>query len=249
MFASVFKFLKCYCGKKTSGAHLHFEEATDRLSVRETLTALPMQWCWNTWGGNRGWHRSYLELSHSLPAPQRPLKPSARLLLQSRAESGRWRHLRPSLATNRKTKCLSFFFFFPQTRLFFYRGWARTSSTAHHSEVLPHPNPSFPSGKSQESVEIFAERSINFHSANSPASGSGRTMKSSCISQRGVDSDRSLQSPVFSPRRLPSVWQLSFVRSNFYGDSGAHSAASLLTRFWTLVTDIDAAGSDVCLEL
>lgn len=46
-------------------------------------------------------HRPYLESSHSLPAPQRPLKPSARLLLQSRAASGRWRHLRPSLATDR----------------------------------------------------------------------------------------------------------------------------------------------------
>lgn len=88
-------------------------------------------------------HRPYLELSHSLPAPQRPLKPSARLLLQSRAASGRWRHLRPSLATDRKTKCLSCY-----------------SSTA--AERAPHPrrtaqsfssiqNPLFPSGTSQES--------------------------------------------------------------------------------------------------
>lgn len=127
--------------------------------------------------------------------------------------------------------------FSPQTLLIFHRGWARTSSTAPHSgEVLRHPKPSLPPGKSQESVEISVERSINFHRANSPPRGSGRTMKSRWTSQRGVDSDRSFQPALFSPRRLPSVWQLSFVRSNFYGDSRAHSAASLWWLWWLTST-------------
>lgn len=65
----------------------------------------------------------YLELSRSLPAPQRPLKPSARLLLQSRSESGRWRHLRPSWSTNQRTKSLGCF--------------SSCSSTA--AERAPHP--------------------------------------------------------------------------------------------------------------
>lgn len=50
--------------------------------------------CHSTWGGD-GPTGSYLQSSHALPAPQRPFRPSVGPLLQSRAESAPWRHLRP----------------------------------------------------------------------------------------------------------------------------------------------------------